>query len=48
MQPLVSEADDKCEACKKDIANHECAHGILCDDCYEQLHGAIDAACEYI
>lgn len=41
-----SSSDDRCEACQKEAANQECAHGILCDDCYEQVHGKVDAECE--
>ena len=38
-------ADDACEACKREVSIVECAHGILCEDCYEQLHGSIDTEC---
>lgn len=34
--------DDYCEACSKDIANHECGHGILCDKCHHDIHGGAE------
>lgn len=37
--------DDYCEACGEKVANRECAHGILCDDCDAAVHGAIGAPC---
>jgi len=39
-------ADDMCEACKKEVATRECAHGILCDACDESVHGEIEGPCE--
>lgn len=32
--------DDYCEACKKQVANHETEAGILCDDCFAQVYGS--------
>jgi hypothetical protein len=44
--PKTSAADDMCNACGREVANRECAHGILCDGCDEQVHGAVGAPCE--
>ena len=45
--PLTEpKADDACEACGREVANRECAHGILCDACDEAVHGEIDGPCE--
>ncbi len=38
--------DDYCEACRKQVANRECGHGILCDVCDEQVHGSVNGECE--
>jgi len=35
----MDERDDLCEACGKEVANHETDHGILCDDCNEAIYG---------
>lgn len=42
----ISEADDLCNACGTNVANRECAHGILCDTCDEQVHGLVGGVCE--
>lgn len=38
-------SDDACEACGEQTANRECAHGMLCSTCDEQVHGEIDGPC---
>jgi hypothetical protein len=38
--------DDYCEACEKQAASIECGHGQLCDECYIQVHGSMEAECE--
>jgi hypothetical protein len=43
-KPLT--CDDRCEACTFEVSTHECGHGLLCDDCYRDIHGAVDAECE--
>lgn len=42
----VSEADDYCEACKLNVATKECGHGLLCDVCYSDIHGELEAECD--
>jgi hypothetical protein len=37
--------DDLCEACSNEMANRECAHGIICDDCDTAIHGQKNGAC---
>lgn len=45
--PHLGAADDMCEACGRDVANRECSHGILCDTCDEQVHGAVGGPCDF-
>ena len=42
----IAAADDMCEACGQEVANRECAHGILCDKCDKQVHGGVGAPCD--
>jgi hypothetical protein len=34
----VNGADDYCDACEKNVANHETESGLLCDECYVQIY----------
>jgi len=34
----VNGADDYCDACKKNVANHVTEAGLLCDECYAQIY----------
>jgi hypothetical protein len=46
-EPMGSmKPDDYCEACGQDVANRECAHGILCDSCDAEVHGEVGGVCE--
>jgi hypothetical protein len=38
--------DDYCEACGKEVAIRECAHGILCGACDRDVHGDNFAHCD--
>ena len=37
--------DDMCDACGQYVANRECAHGLLCNECDEQVHGTVGGPC---
>lgn len=45
MEEFQELPDDLCEACGKEVAEMECAHGILCSSCAKQIHG-MDNECE--
>lgn len=38
-------ADDRCEACGKEVATRECGHGLLCDGCDAEVHGSKNGQC---
>lgn len=40
---MAKPVDDYCDACEKSVANHECDHGILYDECYESLYPQSDS-----
>jgi hypothetical protein len=42
----LAAADDMCEACGKNVANRECAHGILCNKCDKEVHGKKGGPCK--
>lgn len=35
---MAKPVDDYCDACERNVANHECKEGILCDECYLNLY----------
>jgi len=41
----ITEADDLCEACGKNVSTRECDHGILCERCDAEVHGAAGGRC---
>lgn len=46
-EPMGSmKPDDYCQACGNEVANRECAHGLLCDNCDAEIHGAVGAPCD--
>lgn len=40
------DGDDKCEACGRNVAMRECAHGILCTRCDKEMHGSVGGECK--
>jgi len=40
--------DDYCDACGKKVADIECGHGMMCEGCYIQVHGSLEAVCEAV